>query len=72
MALAEPGATLRLLLVLFRPELIAGPGCRELDLGYLAPFRAMSTAASPRVPGRAAGRRGRGGAAELQRIWERA
>ena len=32
-ARAEPGADLRLLLVLFRPELIAGPGCREFDLG---------------------------------------
>ena len=38
-ARAEPGADLRLLLVLFRPELIAGPGCREFDLGYLAAFR---------------------------------
>jgi AraC-like DNA-binding protein len=50
-ALADPGASLRLLLVLFRPELIAGPGCRELDLGYLAPFRVDERTASPRIPG---------------------
>jgi AraC-like DNA-binding protein len=31
-ALADPDASLRLLLVLFRPELVAGPGCREIDL----------------------------------------
>ena len=48
-ALADPGASLRLLLVLFRPELIAGPGCRELDLGYLVPFRADERAAGPRI-----------------------
>lgn len=48
-ALAEPGSSLRLLLVLFRPELIAGPGCRELDLGYLAPFRTDERTASPRI-----------------------
>lgn len=71
-ALADPCGSLRLLLVLFRPELIAGPGCRELDLGYLAPFRVDSRAASPRV---------RGGSAlacelapvlhELREIWDR-
>ena len=42
---------LRLLLVLFRPELIAGPGCRELDLGYLAPFRVDGRMASARIRG---------------------
>ncbi len=71
-ALADPDGTLRLLLVLFRPELIAGPGCRELDLGYLAPFR---------VGGRAASARIRSGSAlaaelapvlqELRETWER-
>jgi len=71
-ALADPGTSLRLLLVLFRPELIAGPGCRELDLGYLAPFRIDERTASPRV---------RGGSAlatevapvlhELREVWER-
>jgi AraC-like DNA-binding protein len=48
-AVADADAPLQLLLVLFRPELIAGPGCRELDHGYLAPFRAEAPA-SPRVP----------------------
>lgn len=53
-ALADPGTSLRLLLVLFRPELIAGPGCRELDLGYLAPFRVDERTASPRIRGASA------------------
>ncbi len=50
-ALADPGTSLRMLLVLFRPELIAAPGCRQLDLGYLAPFRVDEVVASARVPG---------------------
>ena len=50
-ALPDAGAPLRLLLVLFRPELIAGPGCRALDLGYLAPFRAGALGGSPRIEG---------------------
>jgi AraC-like DNA-binding protein/mannose-6-phosphate isomerase-like protein (cupin superfamily) len=50
-ALPDPGGRLRLILVLFRPELIAGPGCRELDLGYLAPFRVDERTASPRICG---------------------
>ena len=50
-ALPDPGERLRLLLVLFRPELIAGPGCRELDLGYLAPFRVDERTSSPRICG---------------------
>ena len=48
---AAAGATMRLLLVLFRPELIAGPGCREFDLGYLAAFRPDDPEASARVAG---------------------
>ena len=48
---AEPGSVMRLLLVLFRPELIAGPGCREFDLGYLAAFRPDDPGVSPRVAG---------------------
>ena len=48
--MADAETPLRLLLVLFRPELIAGPGCREIDLGYLAPFRIDERVASPRVP----------------------
>ena len=50
-ALPETDGRLRLLLVLFRPELSAGPGCRELDLGYLAPFRVDERIASPRICG---------------------
>ena len=48
-AVADPGTSIRLLLVLFRPELIAGPGCRELDLGYLARFRVDERTASARI-----------------------
>jgi AraC-like DNA-binding protein/mannose-6-phosphate isomerase-like protein (cupin superfamily) len=47
-ALADRGTPLRLRLVLFRPELVAPPGCRELDLGYLAAFR-FDDGVSPRV-----------------------
>jgi len=50
-AVPDEGVAMRMLLVLFRPELIAGPGCRELDLGYLAPFRAETRAATRRVEG---------------------
>lgn len=64
------GTVMRLLLVLFRPELIAGPGCREFDLGYLAAFRPEDPRVSPRIAG------GSGLAieiapvlAELGRIW---
>ena len=46
----DPGGSLRLLLVLFRPELIAGPGCRAFDSGYLAPFRAPDERALQRIP----------------------
>jgi len=48
---ARPDADgeLRLLLVLFRPELIAAPGCRPFDSGYLAPFRAADQP-SRRIP----------------------
>ncbi len=68
-ALADPGTQLRLLLALFRPELIAGPGCRELDLGYLAPFRADETAASARIRGNSQlARRVAAGLRELERI----
>jgi AraC-like DNA-binding protein/mannose-6-phosphate isomerase-like protein (cupin superfamily) len=47
----DPGGSLRLLLVLFRPELVAGPGCRAFDSGYLAPFRAADEQALQRIPG---------------------
>ena len=48
---ATAAEAMRLLLVLFRPELIAGPGCRTFDLGYLAAFRPQDPATSPRVGG---------------------
>jgi AraC-like DNA-binding protein/mannose-6-phosphate isomerase-like protein (cupin superfamily) len=71
-AVTAPDGRLRLLLVLFRPELIAGPGCRELDLGYLAPFRVDESAASARLP---AGTEPAAEVAivlrELQVIWQR-
>ncbi len=47
---AEAGRALRLRLVLFRPELIAAPGCRAFDSGYLAPFRAADEEARERIP----------------------
>lgn len=70
-AVGGPDGPLRLLLVLFRSELIAGPGCRELDLGYLAPFRVHGDAGA-RVP---AGTRLAGELApllrELRAAWDR-
>ena len=48
---AQAEHSLRLLLVLFRSELVAGAGCRELDLGYLAPFRVDGRLSSPRIGG---------------------
>jgi Response regulator containing CheY-like receiver domain and AraC-type DNA-binding domain len=49
-ALSDPGGSLRLLLVLFRPELVAGPGCRAFDSGYLAPFRSADEHSLERIP----------------------
>jgi AraC-like DNA-binding protein len=49
-ALPDAGGSLRLLLVLFRPELVAGPGCRAFDSGYLAPFRSADEHAMQRIP----------------------
>lgn len=46
----EPGGALRLLLLLFRPELIAAPGCRAFDSGYLTPFRHAGDGARERIP----------------------
>ncbi len=63
---------LRLLLVLFRPELIAGPGCRELDLEYLAPFRVDERTASARICGGTALAAGLATTLhELRGAWER-
>jgi AraC-like DNA-binding protein len=50
-ALPEAGESLRLLLVLFRPELVAAPGCRAFDSGYLAPFRSADEHSLERIPG---------------------
>jgi AraC-like DNA-binding protein len=49
-ALPRPCGTLRLLLVLFRPELIAAPGCRGFDSGYLAPFHWAAEHGRERIP----------------------
>ncbi len=48
-ALADAGGSLRLLLVIFRPELVAAPGCRAFDTGYLAPFRAADERGIDRI-----------------------
>jgi AraC-like DNA-binding protein len=70
--LADPAERMRLLLVLFRPELIAAPGCRTFDADYLAPFRCGGRPFANRLPA--------GGTAafelrpilfELARIWDR-
>jgi Response regulator containing CheY-like receiver domain and AraC-type DNA-binding domain len=49
-ALPDAGGSLRLLLVLFRPELVAAPGCRAFDSGYLAPFRSAAEHSLERIP----------------------
>lgn len=46
----DAGGSLRLLLVLFRPELVAAPGCRAFDSGYLTPFRSADEHALERIP----------------------
>ena len=70
--LTDPPGRLRLLLTLFRPELIAAPGCRSFDTDYLSPFRCGGRPFANRLPG--------GGAAasevrpillELKAIWDR-
>ena len=71
-AASDPSDRMRLLLTLFRPELIAAPGCRSFDADYLSPFRAGGRPFANRLPG--------GGAAasevrpillELKAIWDR-
>ena len=68
----DPPNRMRLLLILFRPELIAAPGCRSFDADYLSPFRCGGRPFANRLPG--------GGAAaselrpillELKTIWDR-
>ncbi len=46
----DPGQRLRLLLVLFRPELIAAPGCRPFDSAYLSPFFCRGRPFANRIP----------------------
>src|SRR5450756_2621542 len=69
---SDPPNRMRLLLTLFRPELIAAPGCRSFDADYLSPFRCGGRPFANRLPG--------GGAAaselrpillELKTIWDR-
>ncbi len=48
-AVSEGPRELRLLLVLFRPELIARPGCWAIDAGYLAPFAPADRPESARI-----------------------
>jgi AraC-like DNA-binding protein len=68
----DPDGRMRLLLTLFRPELIAAPGCRSFDTDYLSPFRCGGRPFANRLPG--------GGAAasevrpillELKATWDR-
>lgn len=70
--ISDPPGRMRLLLTLFRPELIAAPGCRSFDTDYLSPFNCGGRPFANRLPG--------GGAAatelrpillELKTIWDR-
>ena len=71
-AVGGTAGPLRLLLVLFSPELVAGPGCRAFDEGYLAPFRADGRDFAARVPAGTAlaGQLARA-LDELRRTWDR-
>ncbi len=60
--LADPPNRMRLLLVLFRPELIAAPGCRSFDTDYLSPFMRGGRPFANRLPA------GGAAAAELRPI----
>ncbi len=46
----DPPDRMRLLLTLFRPELIAAPGCRSFDSDYLSPFRCGGRPFANRLP----------------------
>ncbi len=48
--IGEPTGSLRLLLVLFRPELITAPGCRTFDAQYLSPFWHPGRPSANRIP----------------------
>lgn len=61
-----------LLLVLFRPEAVAGPGCRAFDAAYLSPFRADERTFPGRVCGESALGPGIASAIlELDETWRR-
>ncbi len=69
---ADSADRLRLLLTLFRPELIAAPGCRSFDTDYLAPFFAGGRPFANRLPGPGAtASELRPVLLELQAIWDR-
>jgi AraC-like DNA-binding protein len=63
---------MRLLLTLFRPELIAAPGCRSFDSEYLSPFLRGGRPFANRLPGEgAAASELRPILLELKTIWDR-
>jgi AraC-like DNA-binding protein len=49
-AVPDTAGSLRLLLVLFRSELVAAPGCRAFDSAYLVPFRSAGVHGLDRIP----------------------
>ena len=69
---ADSPDRMRLLLTLFRPELIASPGCRSFDTDYLSPFRCGGRPFANRLPaGGAAASEVRPILLELRATWER-
>lgn len=71
--IAEAPGRLRLLLTLFRPELIAAAGCRTFDTDYLAPFWCGGRPFANRLPAaEAAASELRPVLLELKAIWDRA
>ena len=63
---------MRLLLTLFRPELIAAPGCRSFDVDYLSPFYCGGRPFANRLPAYgAAASEVRPILLELEAIWNR-
>jgi AraC-like DNA-binding protein len=69
---AEPPARMRLLLTLFRPELVAAPGCRSFDTDYLAPLLQGGHPFANRLPAAgAAASELRPILLELRTIWDR-
>ncbi len=68
----DPPDRMRLLLTLFRPEIIAAPGCRSFDADYLAPFYCGGRPFANRLPaGGAAATELRPILHELRTIWDR-